>query len=244
MAPRWLKHGVKNLLRRRGLRLLPWSDYEDRLAPVRWRWLRELGIHTIVDVGASDGGFARQAREILPGARLYCFEPLAEPFSRLQQRFADDGRVTAVNLALRDVPGTAEFHENESSGSSSLLPMEELHRQAYPFTARTTRVSVECSTLDAFFAERTLEREIWLKLDVQGGERLVLTGGRELLRGTRLVYIEMSFYELYERQPLANDIVSLLDAAGFALVGVDNVSQSLVDGRFLQADGYFLRREG
>ena len=138
MLPRWLSRAIRGLLKERGLRLSPWSDYEERLAPVRWRWLRDLGIRTVVDVGASDGGFARRAREILPEARLFCFEPLTQPFQRLRERFAGDPRTTAVNLALRDVAGGADFHENESSGSSSLLSMSELHRQAYPFTARST----------------------------------------------------------------------------------------------------------
>jgi FkbM family methyltransferase len=241
LALRALKQAVKRVLRARGLAITPYDDYEARLAPVRDDWFRALGIRTVIDVGANDGGFARRARALLPDAALYCFEPLPGPYARLCERFADDSRFKAARLALSRERGTAVFHENASSGSSSLLPMAELHREAYPFTRGSTTVEVECSTLDDCFRGIDLEANVLLKMDVQGGEQMVLDGGPETLRRTMVVFSELSFFELYHGQPLATEVMRAIGAAGFTLAGIENVSRSLVDGRFLQCDGYFLR---
>src|SRR6188768_3210136 len=80
---RALKRAVKTLLRRRGLVLAPLDEHEERVAVVRDVWLQRLGIRTVIDVGANDGGFARRARRTLPEAVLHCFEPLPVPYAKL-----------------------------------------------------------------------------------------------------------------------------------------------------------------
>jgi hypothetical protein len=119
--------------------------------------------------------------------------------------------------------------------------MAEAHRTAYPFTAKVEPTTVECTTLDRYFEVQRLQANVFLKLDVQGGELLVLRGAAETLRLTEAVYLEVSFQELYEGQPLIEEVIGFLRSCGFAFVGVENVSYSLVDGRCLQADAFFAR---
>jgi len=56
----------------------------------------------------------------------------------------------------------------------------------------------------------------FLKVDVQGGELLVLQGAIERLRSILAVHIEVEFLPLYKDQPLFADIDSFLRAQGFA----------------------------
>ena len=67
------------------------------------------------------------------------------------------------------------------------------------------------------------------------------TGAIELLPQVALVYSEVSFRDLYHGQMLVDRLVELMRDYGFATIGVDDVSQSLVDGTFLQANFYFAR---
>src|SRR5437667_9036748 len=46
--------------------------------------LTSFPIKTIIDVGANDGEFARQALQIFPGSTIYSLEPLDAPFLALQ----------------------------------------------------------------------------------------------------------------------------------------------------------------
>ena len=56
----------------------------------------------------------------------------------------------------------------------------------------------------------------FLKVDVQGGELLVLEGAVERLRSVLAVHIEVEFLPLYKNQPLFADIDTFLRAQGFA----------------------------
>ena len=235
-----LKRAVKAVLRRRGLVIAPADEYEERLAPVRDEWFRRLGIRSVIDVGANDGGFARRVRRLLPEAVLHCFEPLPAPYDALAARFAADPNFRGHRMAVGATEGRVRFHANEYSGSSSLLPMAELHRAAYPYTARAAEIEVEATTLDRHFAAIPLVPSVLLKMDVQGGEALVLEGGTSTLERVDAVFSELSFFELYGDQALASAVVGRLGDAGFTLAGIENVSRSLVDGRFLQCDAWFL----
>jgi FkbM family methyltransferase len=239
---RWLKNVVKASLRKRGLVIRPADTYQERLEPVRRRWLDALGVRTVIDVGAGDGGFARRSLCSFPEAHFYCFEPLDDQFAGLEARFGSNPRFTLVKTALSNAGGNARFFHNDYAGSSSLLTMAQEHVTAYPFTAQIKEETVDCTTLDSFFRNRPLETRVFLKLDVQGGELLVLQGAAETLRRTDAVYMEVSFRELYVGQPLVEEVIRFLSEAGFQLAGMENVSQSLVDGRFLQADAFFLKR--
>jgi FkbM family methyltransferase len=57
----------------------------------------------------------------------------------------------------------------------------------------------------------------FLKLDVQGGELMVLQGATELLRETVVIHTELEFAPLYKGQPLFADIDTWLRARGFVL---------------------------
>ena len=86
----------------------------------------------------------------------------------------------------------------------------------------------------------TLVGPVLLKLDVQGAELQVLQGAEKLLPIIDAIYCEVSFVELYERQPTAGAIVSFLDRHGFALRGVFNLSYTKEFGP-TQADILFVR---
>ena len=55
-----------------------------------------------------------------------------------------------------------------------------------------------------------------LKMDVQGGELMVLQGAQNLLRDVLVVHTEACFAPLYRKQPLFADLDRELRAAGFA----------------------------
>ena len=78
--------------------------------------LRSLPIQTVIDVGANTGQFARQISRIFPQAKIYCFEPLPEPFKALESwALEQDERVKLFNVAIGDSEGTAEifFHTKQ-----------------------------------------------------------------------------------------------------------------------------------
>jgi hypothetical protein len=46
----------------------------------RFKWIQNMNIKTVVDVGAHHGESAMQFHELFPNARIYSFEPLPDCF--------------------------------------------------------------------------------------------------------------------------------------------------------------------
>jgi hypothetical protein len=240
-----IKKLIKDQLKNRGLHIQPIDEYEQQIELVKDVWLQQMGIETILDIGASDGGFARKARKAFPQAQIYSFEPLSNSYAKLTNHFANDSRFKSFNMVLSNKDGEMTFYQSSRSGSSSLLEMGNLHKESYPESAELTPLVVPATTLDALVAkgEVQMKGEVLMKLDVQGAEKMVLEGAPDSLKKTRVVFSEMSFTELYKGQTLANELVSMLDRYGFKLCGIENVSRNVKNGTFLQCDGYFLRSE-
>ena len=206
-------------------------------------WLLGSGIKTVFDVGANTGQFARAIHEVLPEAFVYSFEPLPDCFAELQRKMSGLKAFRAFNMALAERNGEAEFYRSSSSPSSSLLPMHELHKQNFPFTADQSRETVKVRRLDDCARELSIKKEILVKLDVQGAEDKVIHGGRELLQCAKVLIVETSFEVLYQRQALFADIFKLLEDLGFTYKGALTQAFSPLNGSVLYADSVFFREQ-
>jgi FkbM family methyltransferase len=231
---------VKKPLRLLGMDLV---RYRPKYSLGGYAYLTGLNINTVLDVGAHAGEFARMIGTILPGVSVISFEPLKEEFQQLQRSFSKQPKFTAFNYAIGEKNGTVEMHRNEYSESSSLLPMAESHKRAFPNTRNESLETVELRRLDDVLSDLPLQEEILIKIDVQGYEDRVIKGAESLMRKARALIVEVSFEQLYEGQPLFDDVYAMLKARGFEYRG--NLYQLLdpLDGRVLQADAFFVKRK-
>ncbi|MEO7728622.1 MAG: FkbM family methyltransferase [Burkholderiales bacterium] len=69
-------------------------------------------------------------------------------------------------------------------------------------------------SLDKFVADHALGEIDFLKIDVQGAEFDVFTGGKHALAGMLLIVSEVEFVPIYEQQPLFGDVAACLRAHG------------------------------
>lgn len=93
---------------------------------------------------------------------------------------------------------------------------------------------VPAMRIDSVVAERSLPEPFLLKIDVDGAELMVLEGARETLAKTSVIVIETGFANLLER-------AQAIAAAGFEIF--DIVDISYYDGRFVQSDMVFVRKD-
>ena len=205
------------------------------------RFLKCMDIRTVLDIGANEGQFAAQIRALLPDAKIYSFEPLSAPWLILRNSFAQDQSFEAIQLALGSAPGEAEFEANTFSPSSSFLALNEKYRRNFPHAATTSKTTVPVSTLDLWARGRFLEKNILVKMDVQGYEAEVILGGYETLARSSVVIAETSFVPLYRDQPLYDDIYGMIRGIGFRSAGMVGNSADGETGRILQADSIFIR---
>jgi FkbM family methyltransferase len=227
-------------------RRIPWllqGVTPGRLLSLDVGWLQGADIRTVLDIGANTGQFALTVHRLLPEATIHSFEPLADCHARLVERLDAAPRFHAHAVALGDADGEVEFQRNDFTQSSSVLPMAPLHKEALRWTGHSTTVTVPVRRLDSVLGDQELEPNVLVKIDVQGFEDRVLVGGEQTLRQARYVMVETSMEPLYEGQASFERVYELLTGYGFRYGG--NLEQLVNpnDGRILQADALFLRRE-
>lgn len=237
-----MKEFIKNFLKNRGKMIVPYDEYRLKMDLIGNKWLKDRPIKTVIDVGASDGGFAKKTRLLFPTATIHSVEALPDSYAKLINRFASDPNFVAYNTAVSDQVGTIDFFLcQDNTGSSSMLEMSDIHKTAYPSTQKNTKLTVPTTTLDKLLVDVKLDKEVMLKIDVQGAELIVLRGAEETLKKTTIVFAEVNFQELYKDCVLFDELYAFLRGYGFRLGGVENVSQDTNDGKFLQADMYFIK---
>jgi FkbM family methyltransferase len=175
---------------------------------------------TLVDIGANKGQFSLAYRALYPDGKIIAFEPFPESASRFEQLFGHDKQVALHRVALSDAEGVAQFHVTTRRDSSSLLKPGQKQSVAFGVHGET-EISVAVKRLDNVLDLSALARPIMFKIDVQGAERKVLEGCKDL-DCVDFVYIELSFVELYEGQPLFDEMVKFLSSRGYSVVGVFN----------------------
>jgi FkbM family methyltransferase len=205
-------------------------------------WLSALNINTVIDIGAHTGEFATKIHGILPNASILSFEPLEEPFKQLQANMSAVPKFKAFRCALGDTNKAEVINRNEFEPSSSLLPMTNLHKKAFPFTVEETPETVEVRRLDDVVRNLSIEDNILTKIDVQGYEDRLISGGENLISRAKVLIVEVSFQTLYHGQPLFDEIYQILKHKGFSYVGSLDQLRSPLDGSVLQADAIFLRQ--
>jgi FkbM family methyltransferase len=234
------------MLRRTGIQL---SRYDPALDWKR-NFMNQLSssrVSVIVDVGANSGQYAAGLRAAGFEGRIVSFEPLAGPFSELEARAARDPLWESRRCALGDFDGTISINVAGNSGeSSSVLPMLKTHQEAFPPANYVGAEEVPIYRLDSIAEEILGPTDVaFLKIDVQGFEKQVLTGGNSTVnRSCAGMQLELSFLPLYEGGMLIREALDIAYSMGFTLTGLSPCFTDLRNGRTLQADGIFFRAEG
>jgi FkbM family methyltransferase len=183
--------------------------------------LAERAVDVILDVGANIGQSVIRYRWLFPDAVIHSFEPVPEAFEELKRRTADDVNAHVWSLAVSDETGTVRFNSNRMSDTSSLLPTRADHADDIHLGTQAV-LDVASTTLDEFCSTHDIRRAAILKLDVQGGEALVLRGARQLLQrqALDLILTEVWFDAPYVGAPHFCEIDTTLRSYGYQLYGL------------------------
>jgi len=212
------------------------------LAYKRARFLKELAVNVVLDVGANRGQYAQQLRRHGYDGRIVSFEPLAGPFQVLKDYAARTQNQECWHVALSSIGGSACINVSENLVSSSLLEVRDECVRACPSSMRVGAEAVEICCLDSIRGRILQPSErVHLKLDTQGSEKDVLIGARETLGQVVSVEIEMSLVPLYEGQALLPEMFEFLQTRNYTCVWLERGFTDKASGHILQMDGLFLR---
>jgi len=214
-------------------------DKQYRRAFRNLRHLPGVDYRFVIDAGANRGAFTDAFLQLHRPERVVLVEAIPDLAMKLEARYEGDPRISVVSAALSDQNGEAQFEINRSEASSSLLPIDPRNSEWFGRDLSVANsITVLTLTLPELMKRQQFERVDLLKLDLQGAERLVLSGGAEALDRVRVIYTEVFFERLYAGAWLFWEMNEFLAGRGFKLCGLSNIVHA-ADGDLVQANATF-----
>jgi FkbM family methyltransferase len=166
----------------------------------------------IIDIGAYQGDWSRLVASIFPRVPILMVEGQSE-----KRRFLE-GASTDIPLA-----SYAMCLLGSSEGSEVIFNVMETGSSIYSERSNVPRVerTLKTRTLDNVLKEHlSLNRPLFIKLDVQGAEIDVLRGAVQALQRAGVVQLELALMPYNEGAPAANAVFSFMEEQGFLLFDV------------------------
>lgn len=168
----------------------------------------------IVDVGASNAAWSTTLVQVFPDAAFELFEPLAgqhDDYDKvLQWALSTHQNLRMHAIALGAANTTAPLWTDADAVGSTLLSAKFPTNETIPVPVRR---------LDDYLAEHNIPQPQVIKIDVQGGELLVLEGAPHAVKHADILHIETWLTRGYRGQtPLLHEVIAHVRPLGHLLV--------------------------
>jgi FkbM family methyltransferase len=149
----------------------------------------------IFDVGANVGNYALLLRKNIPQAHIYAFEPNKKAYDQLAQR-TKDADIVVANIGFGEIEKTADLYtfadvKNSELGTSNPDILAALYGKDVSDTIE--KIEFEMDTIDAYCHNHDIKKIDFLKIDVEGYEKNVLIGAKEMLKNNAVSIIQFEF---------------------------------------------------
>ena len=163
------------------------------------RYLCELDIEKIIDIGAHKGEFLEKVVKIEKINSFYAFEPQKNIFNELSKKFSKNKKVTLYNFAMDKEITNKKLKINKLSTTSSLAEINEkslyLKIKNFLTFSRSNfedEYEIQTNTVDKIFENIGLQKAL-LKIDVEGFEMNVIEGSQKKLGEISFILLENQF---------------------------------------------------
>ena len=186
------------------------------------RYLSELNIEKIIDIGAHKGEFLENMLKIEKVNSFYVFEPQRNIFNELSEKFSKNEKITLFNFAMDREIANKKLKINKLSMTSSLAEINEKSLYLKIKNLLTLSKSnfedeyeIQTNTVDKVFENINLKKSL-LKIDVEGFEINVIEGSQVKLKEIPFVLLENQFGNHYKNNSF-KDIIKLLSKQNFKI---------------------------
>ena len=159
-----------------------------------------------LDVGAAEGIWSLSVA--CQGGIVYAFEPNEKRYAELERNIElnPSFNIKPVKIAVSESDGTVRYYEG---GNSCLVKLRE-----------ETGMEIECKKIDTLVKDYNINQVNYIKIDVEGFERNVLTGAEYTInRYHPVVIVEVHscwLDSMNDNKPAAvNDIVDAMRGLGY-----------------------------
>jgi len=199
-------------------------------------------INVIIDIGANIGQYGGEMRNLGFKGEIISYEPMKEAFRKLKRTAAKDSNWKVYNFSIGERDGQSILNIAKNSVSSSLLENLPQLTESEPEARFIEKEIIEIRKLDSVFDELDLKgKNIYLKIDTQGYEDMVLLGAEKSLEFVKGIQIEMAFIPSYEGAITFHEMKAKLKHLGFHLHALENGFYDKKTGKQLEVDGIFYK---
>jgi|LakMenEpi03Aug12_release.lakeMendotaPanAssembly.Ray.scaffolds.fasta_scaffold904099_1 FkbM family methyltransferase len=208
----------------------------------RIKLLNNYNIDVIIDVGANIGQYGGEMRSIGFKGQIISFEPLNKAFEKLEKNASNDPNWRVFNSSIGEKDGQTTINVSKNSVSSSLLDHLPQLTESAPQAAFVDKETIIIKKLDTIFDSLDIKgKNIYLKIDTQGYEEMVLAGAEKSLQFIKGIQIEMSFIPSYNGSMTFDKMKIKLNELGFQMMALENGFYDKKTGKQLEIDGIFYR---
>ncbi len=207
----------------------------------------------IFDVGGNRGQSINRFLDIFPNAEIHCFEPIEKNFLFLKKNY-NSKNIKLNNFALGEKNNIKNFYINAKSSTSSFnklskntkwlkLRAKENKKNINSFTIETKKTSIQ--SIDFYCKQNKINHIHLLKLDTQGYEDKILSGGKNFLKSGKIsvIELEMIFDNVYEKYLTFTDIEKNLLKNKYRFTGIETCNNNLFEGILFFGDLIYMKED-
>ncbi len=183
----------------------------------------------VFDIGANVGQSSKLYLEKFPYAHIYCFEPVSDTFSQLQNNLKGSKRVDCYQLAFGSAKGRGKM---VLQGPSDEFFMINESKQL-PINNSVLTELVDIDAIDEFCHTKGIDRINYLKIDTEGGDLEVLKGAMNMLTEQRIdcVQVEAGMNPTNNRHVPLESLKKYLESHKYFLFGIyEQMSEDWANG--------------
>ena len=158
----------------------------------------------VLDIGAHKGTWTLDAIKIFSRSNYTLVEPIE--YTDLNKFKNNVDKFKVVHTILNDYDGQVDWYEMRNTGDSIKKERTNHFNNCLP-------IKKECKQLDTLFKNEIFDL---IKIDVQGAEINVLEGGKDLIKNTSFIILELPFMGQWnENTPNFLTHIHKMDQFGF-----------------------------
>jgi len=193
----------------------------------------DIEINTIIDIGASDGRWSKEAMQYFPNASYFLIEanPLHE--EKLRQFKATHKNVDYVLSAAGDIEGKAYFYNEDLFGGLA----------SHEPSSTSECIESPMTTVDAQVGKNNLKPPFLIKMDTHGFEVSILDGAKKSLEKTNYLILETYNFKVAQKSLLFYEMCSYLEEKGFRPIDLYGPGFRPKDNFWWQIDFIYARSD-
>lgn len=172
----------------------------------------------IFDVGANCGSFVKALLKFQKSKNIHCFEPHPVLSKVTKDTYKN---ITMNKVCVSDKNGTVIVNFPQTSlAISSIINRPLFNDKIITSVEKVKKVKCECLTIDHYCYINNIDMIDFIKIDVEGAEKMVLDGAKNMLEQKKIKggIIEIIEVQLYDAGTSSREIEYMLKHYGYNIV--------------------------